>query len=232
MLDRRDKLSKERSHVLQRMQGLFSILLVGLLVGMPGLGAAGHDQHHIAAAGQHGGDAHAHHRKAVAVEDGYTQSVRSYAVPDITVTTQDGHATSLVDLLDEDGPILLNFIFTSCTTICPVMTATFSQVHHLLGEDADGVRMISISIDPEYDTPARLSKYASRHGAGESWSFLTGKQSEIVQIQRAFDAYRGSKMNHIPIMLMRRSQSEPWLRIEGFPTASQVVKHYRELGFQ
>ena len=89
--------------------------------------------------------------------------------------------------------------------------------------------MISITIDPEHDTPSRLSEYANRHRAGGAWSFLTGTRSEIIQIQRAFDAYRGSKMNHVPIMLVRLDASAPWLRIEGFPAASEVVRHYREL---
>jgi protein SCO1/2 len=117
----------------------------------------------------------------------------------------------------------MNFIFTSCTAICPVMTGTFAQVQRRLGKDIDKVRMVSISIDPEHDTPAKLASYAKKFGAGPERLFLTGKTDNIVAVQRAFDTYRGDKMNHIPLTLMRASPKTEWVRYDGFASSLQLA---------
>jgi protein SCO1/2 len=125
--------------------------------------------------------------------------------------------------------VMLNFIFTSCTTICPVMTSTFREVERQLGPDREQVQLVSISIDPEYDTPARLAEYARVRGAGEPWVFLTGDLASIRRTQTAFDAYRGNKMNHVPLTFLRAAPDEPWLRIDGFAAASDIMREYRGL---
>lgn len=120
---------------------------------------------------------------------------------------------------------MLNFIFTTCTTVCPVMSATFSQAQGKLGK----VRMISISIDPEHDTPSRLKEYAKRFEAGPQWSMLTGSLENSIAVQRAFDIYRGDKMNHEPVTFMRKEPDQPWVRINGFISADDLVREYEKL---
>ena len=63
--------------------------------------------------------------------------------------------------------------------------------------------MVSISIDPEYDTPEALNAYARRFDAGPQWEFLTGSLDDSIAVQKAFDADRGDKMNHAPLTLFR-----------------------------
>jgi len=155
--------------------------------------------------------------------------VESYEVPDVTLLAPDGGRVSLASLLGSGKPVMLNFIFTSCTTICPVMTATFTAVQKELGEGRREVQMVSISIDPQHDTPARLAAYAERQGARESWQFLTGEPGSILSVQEAFRAYRGDKMNHVPLTFLRASADQPWLRIQGFATAAELVREYRGL---
>jgi protein SCO1/2 len=140
-----------------------------------------------------------------------------------------GSRVALAALLDGEAPLFLNFIFTSCATICPVMSATFGQVQKRLGPDRENVRMISISIDPEHDTPERLRAYASRHGAGPQWRFLTGDAADIVAVQKAFDAYRGGKMGHEPFTFLRASADAPWVRLDGLGSAADLVAEYRRL---
>ena len=89
--------------------------------------------------------------------------------------------------------------------------------------------MISITIDPEYDTSARLQAYAARYHAGPQWQFLTGNREDIVAVQKAFDAYRGTKMNHEPLTFLRASVDAPWVRLNGLASAADVVKEYRQL---
>jgi protein SCO1 len=158
---------------------------------------------------------------------GYERREASYRVPDVTLIDHSGKRVSVAKLLNGDEPVMLNFIFTSCTTICPVLSATFSQVQKEYGSDLDGVKMISISIDPEYDTPARLQEYAERFNAPEGWIFLTGELDDVTRILTAFDAYRGDKMNHVPLTFVRVSANAPWVRLEGFPGANDLLREYR-----
>ena len=78
---------------------------------------------------------------------------------------QHGRATTLRAVLDTDLPVLVNFIFTTCTTVCPIMSRGFAQLQESLGPDRDRVRLVSISIDPEVDSVVALEAYARRYQA-------------------------------------------------------------------
>ena len=157
------------------------------------------------------------------------RSVRDYAVPRVRLVREDGKAVSLPDEMNDGRPIVLNFIFTSCTSICPLMSSTFAQFEHRLGPDADKVHLMSISIDPEHDTPARLLEYSRKFHAGREWQHYTGTLDASVAVQRAFDVYRGGKMSHSLVTLIRVAPGKPWLRIEGWATPDDLVHDYREL---
>jgi protein SCO1/2 len=179
----------------------------------------------------HGGaedDPHAQHRQMLDSK-GYTRTVHPYDPPDLPLVTADGRRTSLHQVLAGDRPVLLNFIFTTCTTICPALSATFAQVQSQLGSEAAQVYMVSISIDPEYDTPEQLRAYAQRFSAGPQWSFLTGDLKDVVAVQRAFDAYRGSKMNHPPLTFLRAAAGGPWVRLDGIASGADVVRELHDL---
>jgi protein SCO1/2 len=157
----------------------------------------------------------------------YRRSIHRYPVPEVTLVDMDGAEVFLPEVLNGDSPTMMNFIFTSCTTICPVMSMTFSKSQERLAAELDDMKMISISIDPEYDTPERLREYAKRLRAGAQWRFLTGSRGDIVAVQNAFDAYRGSKMSHEPFTLLRASADGPWVRLDGFASAAELVAEYR-----
>jgi protein SCO1/2 len=172
-----------------------------------------------------GHDAHAHHHHPAPA--GVQRSEVSYEIPDVTLVDQAGKPVSMRDLLSTDKPILANFIFTTCTAICPVMSATFQQVQRGLAENTDEVKMISVSIDPEQDTPAALSEYAQRFDAGPQWVFLTGSLEDSIRVQKAFDAYRGDKMNHAPLTLLRAGPDAKWVRLDGFASATDLITELR-----
>mgnify|MGYP001815211338 CR=1 FL=1 len=184
--------------------------------------------HDHAAPGPGESDPHAHHRQMLKSK-GYSSSVHEYDLPDLTLVDMNGDTTSLLKEVNADRPVMLNFIFTTCTTICPVLSATFAQVQQELGEARDRVHMISITIDPAHDTPARLHAYAARFNAGAQWQFLTGDPNTIVAVQKAFHAYRGSKANHEPLTFLRGSVGAPWVRIEGLASAADVIEEYQKL---
>lgn len=174
---------------------------------------------------------HSAHIKMVNKTTGYERSRHSYAVPDIELLDSEGKQVRLHSLLSEERPVILNFIFTSCTTICPILTATLSQASKALWNDNDEVQplLISISIDPQYDTPARLREYAARYHAGDNWYFLTGEQKSIITVQRAFNAYYGTKMNHQPLSFLRQGPDQPWVRLQGFTSSANLVAEYHAL---
>jgi len=108
---------------------------------------------------------------------GETQSFGS--VPDFHFTTQDGKPFSKADLLGKVW--IVDFFFTSCPGPCPIMSSRLSEVYREL-KRADDVRLVSVSIDPEHDSPQVLSEYASRFEAkSDRWIFLTGPKSEITE---------------------------------------------------
>jgi len=189
-----------------------------------------HHQHMMQQANstQQEDDPHAHHRHMMD-QKGYKRSTHIYDIPPLVLVDKDNNKVSINEALAVDEPVMLNFIFTTCTTICPVLSATFAQVQRELGDEADQVKMISITIDPEYDTPERLRNYAVRFKAGPQWQFYTGTSNDIVAIQKAFDAYRGSKANHEPLTFLHVPADPQWVRVNGLASAADVVKEYRQL---
>lgn len=157
----------------------------------------------------------------------YTSSRQSYTVPDVKLFDSAGNHVALQELLDGDRPVAVNFIFTTCTTICPIMTATFAQMRKALGAEADRIQLVSITIDPEHDTPAVLSAYARRFNATSQWRFLTGKPKDIEHVLRTFDAWTGTKTNHRPITLMHGKGESQWVRVEGLASGTALAKQAR-----
>lgn len=167
-----------------------------------------------------------HHHKVL---PGTTRRVVDYTIPDVTLVREDGQRVSLPEELNDGRPVVLTFIFTTCKTICPVVSHTLSQLQDKLGPDRDKVRIASISIDPEQDTPQVLSTYAKKYDAGPEWHHYTGTVAASVKAQRAFDDYRGDKMNHNPVTFLRAAPGRSWVRIEGFTTVSDLLKEVRQM---
>lgn len=171
----------------------------------------------------------AHDAGHAGAQPGYTRSLASYALPDAKLVDMDGKPFALSTDLNGADPVMLNFVFTTCSAICPVMSATFAQVQQRLAREGDRLRFVSISVDPEHDTPARLRDYAKKFGAGPRWSFVTGSAEASLAAQRAFDVYRGDKMSHDPVTLMRAAPGGPWVRLDGFASAHELIEEYRRL---
>jgi protein SCO1/2 len=191
-----------------RYVGALALLLA--ILGAPRLAAAGET-----AAGEH---AHHHH-----VIPELRRSVVDYSVPDVKLVRDDGKTVALPDEVNDGRPVVLAFIYTACTTVCPLTSQTLSQLQSSLGAASARVHLMSISIDPEQDTPARLHAYARQFGAGPEWQHYTGTLEASRAAQVAFDVYRGNKMDHQPTLLVRSAPGAKWVRIDGFATAEQLL---------
>jgi protein SCO1 len=105
--------------------------------------------------------------------------------PNVVLTDQDGRKHKFYDDIIKGKVVALNFIYTKCKDICPSDTAQLRQVQDILGDRIGrDVFIYSITVDPKNDTPAVLKRYKRMFGVGPGWQFLTGKQEDIVEIQR------------------------------------------------
>jgi len=166
------------------------------------------------------GDAHArHHVKEAQV----ARTIATVAVPAVTLVRADGARVQLARELDDGRPVFLDFVYTTCSAICPVLSQAFAELQSRLGADAARVRLVSVSIDPEEDTPARLADYARRFSAGPQWEFFTGSVEASIAVQRAFGTYRGDKMSHAPVTFFRAAPGDPWVRLDGFASPDVLL---------
>lgn len=163
---------------------------------------------------------------------GYKRTLRNYSIPDVTLIDFDERPIRLREFLTTSDPVMMNFVFTTCSTICPVTTQVLADVSSNLGGDGGRLRLISISIDPENDTPLQLKAYARSFKAGERWKFLTGRVEDVKAVLRALESDRGDKMNHSPVTLIRHRQGQSWVRIDGFATPAELIGEYRRVVVQ
>jgi len=176
----------------------------------------------------HAAGDHSMHKRAMHKSD-LKRSVEDYSVPDLTLIDQDGKRLNFKNYLQTDKPLFLNFLFATCTTICPVLAAGFSSFKRELAADAKDVRMVSISIDPEHDTPEVLKEYAGRFNAPADWGFLTGSREDIGTVMKAFDAYVSDKMNHMPLTFIKAPGNDKWVRIYGLMSTADHMAEYHKI---
>jgi len=150
-----------------------------------------------------------------------------YSLPDLELVDSNGRTVRLHDVLNEQKPVIVNFIFTTCTTICPVITATTLQLQKEFGEGDIIPQFVTISIDPDYDSAEVMRAYAKKYGA--DWTFLTGSPANIMTTLQAFDAYRGNKVNHFALNIMRPAGDEQWTRVEGLTSAAELARVWRNI---
>ncbi|HET7402452.1 MAG TPA: SCO family protein, partial [Usitatibacter sp.] len=110
-----------------------------------------------------------------------------------TLTDQDGRRVRLKAEAMADRLVVIDFVYTTCTTTCPVQSALFATLQRRLGERVGrDVALVTVTVDPVRDTPPRLKELADRFGAGSGWTFLTGSPPAVEAVLRAFDVYTPS----------------------------------------
>jgi len=143
--------------------------------------------------------------------------------PNVTLIDQDGVRVKFRDLLLSDKPVFVDFIYATCTTICPVLSAGYTSIQRKLGDDLDRVTLVSITIDPENDGPEELTAYLERYRAKPGWEFLTGTRADIDAVMQAFDAYIPDKMSHKPLLFIRTPKDGSWVRLYGFAGSADLM---------
>jgi protein SCO1 len=156
------------------------------------------------------------------------RSVRQISLPvGLRLQRADGAVVGLRQALSDGRPVVLSFMYSSCATVCPITNQTLVEFARQLGSDAARVNIVSISIDPDHDSVSKLAEYARR--TGNRGSFLTSDPATSEAVQRAFDAWRGDKMNHQPGFFLTRQPDRGWVRLDGLVTPRQLLDEYRRL---
>lgn len=172
-------------------------------------------------------DPHAHHRQmaaAPAPEKTEVEAVTNLNIPDVPVLDQDGTPKRFYTDLVKGKVVAINFVFTTCTTICPPMGANFAKLQKLLGERAGrDVQLISVSIDPNIDTPERMKAWAQKFGAGPGWTLVTGDREEITRLLKALGVYTASVSDHSPLVLLGNDARHQWTRAYGLAAPAKLA---------
>ena len=159
----------------------------------------------------------------------YKRTVERYTVPDVVLVNQDGKKVRLQALLQGDTPVVVDFIYGTCTTICPVLSAGFINLQGKLAAANQKVRLVSITIDPENDSPKVMKDYLKRYRAKPGWDFLTGSRADIDAVMRGFNAYIPDKMSHYPLNLIRSSKDGSWVRLFGIMSSREFMEEYQSV---
>jgi cytochrome oxidase Cu insertion factor (SCO1/SenC/PrrC family) len=146
------------------------------------------------------------------------------SIPDVELLDQEGRKVHFYTDLIKGQVVAINFIFTTCTTICPPLGATFSRVQRELGARAGrDVRFISISVDPATDTPERLKAWGAKFHATESWTFVTGRKPQVDELLRALGAATASPSDHTPTVLIGNDAAGQWTRAYGLARPALII---------
>jgi protein SCO1/2 len=170
--------------------------------------------------------------QANAEEKKYKRTVEKYTIPDVVLINQNGSKVNLQSIMQSGKPVIVDFVFGTCTTICPILSAGFANLQQKLGADAQKVHLVSISIDPENDTSKVMKEYLKRYRAKPGWDFLTGSRADIDKVMYAFNAYISNKMYHYPLTLIKPAGENSWIRIFGLLSSSEFMSESKKAGIQ
>jgi protein SCO1/2 len=165
---------------------------------------------------------HQHHHPAPAAAA--PPAARAFVVPDLEVQTQSGETRRFYRDLVQGRVVAMNFVFTSCTTVCPTMGATFARVQKMLAERGSHASLISVSIDPTTDTPQRLAAWSQRFGARPGWTLVTGNKTDIDAILKSLGLFTADPAAHTPVVLVANEPEGRWERVDGLATPTAIVE--------
>lgn len=130
---------------------------------------------------------------------------------DIVLTDQNGHRVRLYEDVIKDRTIVMNSFFASCKGACPIMTQTYASLQDRfadhLGKD---LMLVSITVDPDNDTPPKLAAYARKAKAKPGWLLLTGSKDEVTRALKKIGQYSETPQEHLNIMIVGNDRTGLW----------------------
>lgn len=154
-------------------------------------------------------------RAAAAARDYFT---------DVELVNQYGEPMRLYSDLLEGKVVAIDTIFTTCAAICPLMSRSFEKLQEHVGDRlGDDVHLISISVDPENDTPEKMRRFGERFGARRGWYLLTGEPENVEAALRRLGQYVEEPDDHQAIVLMGNDRTGLWKKAFGLASADELI---------
>jgi protein SCO1/2 len=152
------------------------------------------------------------------------------SITNVTVVNQDGRRIDFYEDLVKGRVVAINFIYTTCTAICPMQGNQFARLQTMLGDRlGKDVLLISISADPEADTANKLKTWLSHFGAKQGWTFVTGEKGEIDRLSRALTGDQARKGDHSPAMFIGNYDRGLWKRVYGLSEPERLTRLIGEM---
>jgi len=157
-------------------------------------------------------------------DDAEIERAREYFT-NLELIDQNGATVRFFDDVLKDHVVVVNFIFTNCDGACPLMTHKLTLVRDALETKiGDPIRFVSLSIDPERDTPAAMKAFAETHGANhDGWVWLTGKPENLATIIKRLGQYTDDVSAHSTMMLAGNVNAAHWMKIQPQEMAPQIT---------
>lgn len=150
---------------------------------------------------------------------------RAPAIPDVAALDQDGKPLRFYSDLIKGKKVMLNFVFTTCTYVCPMQGASFSKLQAALGDRlGKDVSLISVSIDPLTDTPQRLKSWGAKFGARPGWTLVTGSKAEMDKLLRALTGSPSGMSEHSAVVLIGDYDRGVWVRADGLDDPARLIQ--------
>ncbi|MFP5265439.1 MAG: SCO family protein [Blastocatellia bacterium] len=173
---------------------------------------------------------HANHQKNSTVAASRKEGNTKILIPDIEVVDQNRNRLHFYRDLIKGRLTAINFIFTSCTYICPLQGAAFSKLQAALGDRLGrDVFLISVTTDPLVDTPERLKAWGERFGAKAGWTFVTGRKSEMDRLLQAIAGDVSGTEEHSPFLLIVDDDQGVRFRAYGLAEPRAIMKYFDDI---
>lgn len=145
-------------------------------------------------------------------------------LPDVPLRDQHDRERRLASDVIGERIVVIDFVYTSCTTVCPVASAIMREVQGRLGARVGReVALVSLTVDPVRDTPARLLEYARGLGAGPGWAWLTGSPAAVGDTLRGLGTWTPNFEDHPVVTMVGDGRSGKWTRFYGFADPAALV---------
>ena len=152
-------------------------------------------------------------------------------LPDLTLRDQNGRKVRFYSDLIKDKIVLISFFYTSCTFACLMQGKVFSELQAELGERlGKEVFLISVTMDPETDTPERLKRWAAQHGLRKGWTLVTGSKDEMAKLGGHLTGNpRGRIQMHSSFIYIGNDRKNNWAATYGLAAPKTLVKKIEEM---
>jgi protein SCO1/2 len=177
-----------------------------------------------------GGAGECHQKPAAEAPPKGDAAAAKPSIPDVEVTDQNGRKSRFYTDLVKGRMVVINFVFTSCTYVCPMQGANFARLQAALGDRLGrDISLISVSTDPLVDTPARLKAWGEKFGAKPGWTLVTGGQDEMDKLLRSLTGDAARRGEHSPVALLGDFEKGAWVRAYGLSEPERYLQLFADL---